>query len=135
MEKEHIQYFGEIRMKSLEEYYHKNVQLNDKEISIDINFKKTEIDKKSAITIDKFLRAISEMDKLNVNTYSEDFAKNGETREYLEFYLEELPDEELEKLINTRGEKEDQENTIQRTSASLTIQLKWKENFVINFWF
>ncbi|AYN06295.1 DUF2004 domain-containing protein [Flavobacterium sp. 140616W15] len=103
-------YFEEINSQELKEYYSVEVDFNDTKISIDLNFENDSIDQPSIETIKIFLENIKKFDKQN-RSYIEDDLKeeDGETRDYINFYFDELEQVEISKIIdldNTNTSKE-----------------------------
>jgi hypothetical protein len=105
-----IPYFGEIAIKSLETDYRIEVKIGQKKIELDINFSQKTTDLNTIETIKNFLENIEEMDKGNRINYNKDFfSREGETKSYAEFYLEESFEEELKDLIDLNQSSENQQ--------------------------
>ena len=94
--------FGQIDLTSLNEEYNAVIELNEKEIRIDINFDKTTIEKSEMDNIKNFIENIDKFDKQNMGFIEKDFNdENGDTvKEYIEFHIEEFEKEELAQLID-----------------------------------
>lgn len=97
-------YFGEINLDNLEEYYSANFDLNNTTIRTDLNFANQTIKKDEIKQIEAFLNNSKDLDKNNKAYIENDFnSENGETSEYLNFYLEELDEEELSEIIDLQN--------------------------------
>ena len=95
-----LPYFGQINLNALNEYYDAVIDLNDKNVKLDINFDKTTIEKFSMDKIKPFIENIGNFDKQNKSYIDKDFNdENGDTvKEYVTFHVEELGDEFLEQI-------------------------------------
>jgi len=105
-------YFGEIENDSLKEYYCIDTKVGDKKIQIDINFTTKSADKKTLEIISEFLLNIGKIDRRNIEKYQKDFQEKGETAEYIQFYIEELFEEELKELINLDESEKNKKNQL-----------------------
>ena len=114
MSNHELPYFGEIENGSLKEYYCVDVNLSNREIQIDINFTKKSADNEKLEIIREFLSKVEEVDRRNILEYNKDFQKEGETQEYIQFYIEELFEDELKELISVNENEEKQKKTITR---------------------
>lgn len=103
-----LPYFGRIEINSLEEDYRIQAQIGEKEISLDINFEEKTTDEFTLKKIKLFLENIKEIDETNKKHFIKDFNRKGETDDHLEFYLEELFEEELSQLIDASQSREKQ---------------------------
>ncbi len=97
-----LPYFGEIEINSLKDYYCVTAQIGGRSVEVDISFTQNTSDEPSMDAIKHFLEQIEWMDKENVKYYTMDFNKEGEVADYIEFYLDELFEEELEALVNRK---------------------------------
>jgi hypothetical protein len=95
-----LPFFNEIDLSSLVEYYQVETILNADKISIDINFKRKSTDENTYKDIKDFLEKISKFSEQNQLLIENDFKENGEALDYINFYLEELDEDELSRTIN-----------------------------------
>jgi Protein of unknown function (DUF2004) len=95
-----LPYFGQINLNKLEEDYRTTIELDGKNLRIDINFKNRTIKQDDIVIVKKFLQKISKFDNQNLKVIKTDFKEEGETSEYIEFYLEELDEAELSNIID-----------------------------------
>lgn len=95
-----LPHFKTINSQELNEYYVVEIDFNGRKISIDLNFENKIIDQSSIENIKNFLENIDKFDKQNKSHIEENFKEEGETLEYLNFYIEELDQEELSNIIN-----------------------------------
>ena len=107
-----LPYFGEININSVEEYYCINAEIGEREIKIDINFENKKTDEITMKIVKDYLLKIPEIDSWNIKKYTKDFLETGETQNYIEFYLEELMEEELKELIDTNQDIENQKKQL-----------------------
>lgn len=98
----HLLYVGEIDLNELEVDYRTNIQLDGKDLSIDINFKNKTIQQDEIIKVNFFLENISKFDKQNLKAIELDFKNSGETSDYIQFYIDELDDNELSNIIDVK---------------------------------
>lgn len=103
-----LPYFGEIEMASLEEYYSVKVEYAKEEITLDLNFEKKFIETPTMDIVKYFIENISQIDKQNKSLYFEDYEKNGETADYIEFYFEEFNKDELTEILNLNEDEPSQ---------------------------
>lgn len=95
--------FGQINLTSLNGEYRAVIQLANKEIRIDINFKNTAIEKAAMDNVKNFIDNISKFDKQNLDFIEKDFNDDNckTVKEYIEFHIEEALDQEkLTQLID-----------------------------------
>lgn len=96
-----LPYFGKINIDELTDYYQTTINLEGENLRIDINFKNKTINKNDMDVVKNFLQNIIKFDKQNLIFIEKDFnEKEGETSDYIEFYLNELDDEELSNIID-----------------------------------
>lgn len=92
--------FGMITLNNLEKEYDAGVMINDKTISLDLNFEATSIPKKNLSLVKKVLNNISDYQRKTRAAVVEDANdEDGITREYLDFHIEELIENELQELL------------------------------------
>lgn len=103
-----LPFFGEIELTPLKDYYSTSAQDNQREIEFDINFTNGSVEDHTLNVIKQFLNNIDLFDKENRNQWIRDFNEEGETSEYIEFYFEELQEEELDDLVDVSKNIEDQ---------------------------
>ncbi|MFD2942144.1 DUF2004 domain-containing protein [Flavobacterium notoginsengisoli] len=106
-----LPHFGLIDPENLNEYYSTIIKLKGKEISIDINFDKTAIDKSLMDVIKSFLENIENYDQQNKQFINDDYtAKDGDTvRGFVTEHVEGYGDDFLVELnIDLNGDKEKQ---------------------------
>lgn len=96
-----LPYFEEINSQELQEYYVAKIDLNERKISIDLNFENNTIDQSAMETIKHFLENIDKFDKQNKTYLENDFKiEDGQTLEYIEYYFDELEQDEISTIIN-----------------------------------
>ncbi len=95
-----LPYFGQIDFTQLNEYYAANTILNEWTLSLDLNFENKSINQEDAKHIKYFLDNILVFDQDNKTEIRKNFNEGGEAVDYINFYLEELDEEELRAIIN-----------------------------------
>jgi hypothetical protein len=90
-----LPYFGQVDLTNLEDDYRVVSEISKSDIRLDLNFKNKIIAPLKADSIKAFLQNIETLDKQNKVIIEDDFKKEGETSNYINFYLEELEEEEL----------------------------------------
>ena len=112
MTKYSLPYFGEIVLTALDEYYDVDIDLNDKTVNIDINFEKKSSDRDGFDTIKSFLNNINNFDQQNKSYIEDDFRKQGNTLDYINFYFDELDEDELSDIIDFENALVDKEGQL-----------------------
>jgi len=82
----------------------------DKTIDIDVHF--TEISQKNIEKIGNALKILKKLDEIGTNAYWNDFQANGESRDYIDFWIEELPPDELSDLLYDTDSSKSQEERL-----------------------
>ncbi|KUJ60333.1 hypothetical protein AR687_18705 [Flavobacteriaceae bacterium CRH] len=96
-----LPYFEEINSQELQEYYVAKIDLNERKISIDLNFEKNTIGQSEIETIKSFLEKINRFDEQNKSYINDDFTEeNSETKGYIDFYFDELEQDEISNIID-----------------------------------
>ena len=100
-----LTYFGQININDIEEYYSSNFELKNNTIRIDLNFENKMIEKMGIEKIETFIKNIEDFDKKNKVYIEKDFnEESGETSDYINFYLDELYEAQLEKIIDINNQ-------------------------------
>lgn len=95
-----LQYFGSIDINQLENYYAVKIEFNGQTIRLDLNFENKSISEEQAESNKKFLDNILAYDLQNKIVIDKDFKDEGESLDYINFYFEELDEEELSGIID-----------------------------------
>ena len=95
-----LPYFGQIDLIELKEYYKVKIELNKNEFGIKLGFKNNSISAEEAEKIVIFLNNISYFELQNRIYIDKDFEQEGETADYLNFYMQEFDDDELSKIVD-----------------------------------
>jgi hypothetical protein len=85
-----LPHFGEIDLSNLEEYYDVDIEYNDRQLSIDLNFDGKSIDMEKMIIVKNFIERIAEWDKKNEKRIEDDYNNNddGTVKFYVGFVME-----------------------------------------------
>lgn len=95
-----LPYFGQVDLYELKEYYKVVINFKNNKISIDLNFKNKTIDYNNVENIKDFLLKIDSFDNSNKTYIKSDFNNKGETSDYINFYIDELDQEELSNIVD-----------------------------------
>lgn len=94
--------FDEININKLDNYYDSNTKLDQRELSIDINFETESITQSELNEILNFINSIPQFDLLNQKYIRSDLkSRVSMTSDYLNFYLEEFEEENLKEILKT----------------------------------
>ena len=98
--------FTEVNLKKIEEYYDWSLKYGNRAINLDLNF---EIESTNELEINKiidFVNSIPEFDCQNQHYIKADLGQDVSiTSEYLNFYLDELEENELAGIIDLNDDK------------------------------
>lgn len=105
-----LSHFGNLDSESLEEYYDVEIDFNNSEIQIDLNFDNKSIDIKRLEIAKQFIDNIRIHDLNNKKYIQKDFDdRNADiVRLYLEHHLQELALDDLDNLIGANSKSTDQ---------------------------
>jgi hypothetical protein len=98
--------FTKINFTKLEDYYHWKLKFGKRAISLDLNFETESTNQSEFNQIIEFVNRIPEFDNQNRNYIKADFEQDvSMTSDYLNFYLDELDDNELAGIIDLNNQK------------------------------
>jgi hypothetical protein len=97
-----LPYFGEINPAALETHCRIVAEVNSMKLRIDINFNNITIGQDKFAAIEYFLKNIDTYYEQNKVLIKKDFDDEGETADYINFYLEECDEEELAGIIDVK---------------------------------
>jgi hypothetical protein len=103
-----LPYFGPVDLANLKERYHTVIAFPDHDylIRLNLNFDNKQLEQKAADDIANFLSGLEELDKQNHLAIAEDFVnRQYETFDYIQFYLQELDEKELAKIVGKENDK------------------------------
>lgn len=95
-----LPYFGQFNGQALEQYYSAEIEINDSKVSLDLNFEDESIDENTFQAIKNFLGNIHQFNEENKSLIWTDFKAHGESFDYINFFFEELSEEQLSAIIN-----------------------------------
>src|SRR5450432_1843846 len=109
-----LPHFGRLDSTSLEAYYDVDINFNNTQIQIDLNFENKTIDPKRLETVKSFIENIRIYDLNNKGYINTDYSdKEGDTvKFYLQHHLEELGKEELSDLIDLNSKSSEHEKQL-----------------------
>ena len=94
-----LPYFKQLDITALEVYYRAEAILGSNRLDIDLNFENSAINEPSFENIKKFLENIESLDKQNKSFIDTNFKEKGEAFEYINFYFDEIGEDELSVII------------------------------------
>lgn len=97
-----LPYFGNVDYTQLKDYYSTEITFNGNPLSLDLNFDRNILRDEDIVIIKEFLQRISVFEIQNKKMINVDFIEKGETLDYVNFFLEELDEEELREIINLK---------------------------------
>jgi len=112
MAKIELPYFGQVDFKQLEDYYSLTTFYNGNTITIDLNFENKKLSEEQALVIKEFLSNISKIDTQKKIEIKNSFENEGEAKDYINFYLDELDVEELKRIIDYDNNNNSYENQL-----------------------
>lgn len=98
-----LPYFKQLDIEALEVYYRAEAILGNNRLDIDLNFENSAITDLSIENIKKFLVNIESLDKQNKSFIDTNFKEKGETSEYINFYFDEIDEDELSIIIGAEN--------------------------------
>lgn len=111
MAKYTLPHFGEIDTSNLDEYYDVDIEFNDNDVTIDLNFDDKSIDTKHLDNVNKIIKDLATYDEQNVKYIEQDYKnKDADTvRTYIEHHLEEIDEAELLDVIDLSDKADNKE--------------------------
>lgn len=97
-------YFGNINGTQLEASYTAAAELGGRTIDLDLHFDNTTLEAPLDRTINGFLENISLYDTQNRAYMKSDFGQDGETLDFIRFYLDELKRPQLNRILGPQEE-------------------------------
>ncbi len=106
-------YFGEIDLGNIEEYYEAELSLENQVIDLDLNFyKKETVGIDQLIKVDQFLNDLKKYEEEIRRFIDRDFEDGGISLKYLESYTDAFEEDELETLIDEESEEKTAEQQL-----------------------
>jgi len=93
-----LKYFGKIDLNKTEEYIDILTNINENEVSIDLNIIEEKISKETIQPTIKFLENLSGIEKIAHKQVLSDFKNGNIVKDYIEHHIGEFNDEELKSL-------------------------------------
>ena len=105
-----LPHFGTLDSESLDEYYDVDIDFNNSQVQIDLNFDNKSIESKKLEVVKQIIENLRIHDINNKKYIQNDFEdKNGETvKFYIENHLEELASDDLDNLIGANLKSSEQ---------------------------
>jgi hypothetical protein len=106
-----LKYFGQIDLNHTEEYVQVNTIINNKRISLDLNFIQEKVSKQSIQPTIDFLGNLSTIEENAIREIAENFKNGNEVKPYIQHHLQEFSQEEKKSLgITVHKNLEEQMN-------------------------
>ncbi len=105
-------HFGQVDLTLLEEYYSIKIEWKGSFLNLDLNFLNKQITQEQAKIIKVFLDNIDNFEIQNKSVIDKDFLEEGETADYINFYLDELDEDELSKIIDNNDKQSSTNNQL-----------------------
>ncbi|HMK05442.1 MAG TPA: DUF2004 domain-containing protein [Ferruginibacter sp.] len=120
-----LPHFGVLNPSSLEAYYDVDIDFNNTEVQVDLNFENATIDVKRLEITKHFIENIRIHDLNNRKYIQDDFNdEEGDTvRSYLEHHLEELATDDLNELVGPAAKTADQSKLLLKKLRLLRVGL------------
>lgn len=98
--------FTQIKFEKLEDYYDWTLNYGERKLNLDLNFEIESTNQSGLNQIIEFAKRIPEFDHQNQKYIKSDFEQNvSMTSDYLNFYLDELGETELGRIIDLKNRK------------------------------
>lgn len=95
-----LPHFGQIDLTQSEGCYSVKTEWKGSILWLDLNFENKQISEEQAKNIKAFLDNIGNFEIQNKSAIDKDFMEEGETADYINFYVAELDEEELSSIID-----------------------------------
>lgn len=123
-----LPYFGEINYTQLDEHYSKEIEFDSFRLNLYLGFKGKSVNREEIESIKKFLERISVFDIQNRIEINNDLNNEGETKEYADFYFDELEEDELSDIIDYHNLNESIEQQLISKLRLVSIGLYSNDN-------
>lgn len=107
-----LPHFGQVDLALLEEYYSIEIDWKERFLRLDLNFLNKQITQEQAKIIKAFLDNIGNFEVQNKLIIDKDFLEEGETADYINFYLDELDENELSNIIDDNDKQSSKSNQL-----------------------
>ena len=98
--------FTQIDIEKLEDYYDWTLNYGKRKLNLDLNFETESSNQAELNQIIEFVKMIPEFDNQNWNYIKSDFEQDvSMTSDYLNFYLDELDESELSRIIDLKNRR------------------------------
>lgn len=123
-----LPYFGEINLTKLEQYYWTEIVLNKLTIKLDLNFENESITIDQHQNIGAFLESLSIFDTQNQIQIQKDFNNEGEALDYINFYFDELDEDEINEIIGSENRVDSKEKQLLQKLKLIRVGLYPDQN-------
>ena len=97
-----LPYFGNLDLSKLEEYYDVDIDFEELEIQLDLNFEGKTISTEKLDAVKTMLEKLAEHDRANRAAIDADFTDGDTVAEYIGHHIDELDEETLHTLIDPK---------------------------------
>ncbi|MDR2221679.1 MAG: DUF2004 domain-containing protein [Flavobacteriaceae bacterium] len=123
-----LPYFGEINYAQLDEHYSTEIEFDSFRLNLYLGFKSKNIHREEIESVKEFLEHISVFDIQNRIEINNDLNNEGEAKEYVDFYIDELEEEELSEIIDYHNLNESKEQQLINKLRLVSIGLYSDDN-------
>ena len=126
--------FKEIDIEKLKNYYNWKLNYGERIMNLDINFKTESTNQSELNQIIKFINKIPDFDIQNQNYIRLDFEQDAsEVADYLNFYLEELFENELAQIINLKNRKKSRNSLLMEKLNLIRVGIYPQNSYFATF--
>ena len=113
MSKKNLTYFGEVEINSPEEYIEGKVLIDNRLVKLDLNFYDGVSKRNWVEEYEEYILHFLQHKKNVETAFMTDYEDGEETKEYVDFHLEELDSSEIDKILeNTNASKSKEERLL-----------------------
>lgn len=113
MSKKNLTYFGEVEINSPEEYIEGKVLIDNRLVKLDLNFYDGVPKRNWVEEYEEYILHFLQHKKNVETAFMTDYEDGEETKEYVDFHLEELDSSEIDKILeNTNASKSKEERLL-----------------------
>jgi uncharacterized protein YbcC (UPF0753/DUF2309 family) len=95
----HLPFFNEINADEITDYYEVDIEFEQRNIQLDLNFDETSIEPDRLLIVKSYLDDLSAIIDIAQKEIDNDFANGDEVQEFLNFHTTEMDQDELDDLL------------------------------------
>ncbi len=126
--------FTEIDLGKLEDYYDWTLKFGNRKINLDLNFETESTNQSELNQILEFVNRIPEFDNQNRRYIKADFEQEvSMTSDYLNFYLDELDESELDGIIDLKNRKKSRNSLLMEQLKLIRVGIYPQASYLATF--